>query len=139
MPDTLVDLSSGADQLASPLRGLAPLPFNATDLLVGLYRKAQAAEEALEADEEAEDGPLHKSYHAAIDRFMDAPVNTMGDVLLKLETLAVYEDLEASPRLMVNRILLALLRDLRATDGALHKLSTIENPRGPNPDGGPST
>ena len=62
-----------------------------------------------------------------------APVNTMGDVLLKLERIAHTEDLEAEPHLITNRILLNLQRDLRATDAAYSQLSATEAARRPCP------
>jgi len=135
MPDSLIINESPAPPPASTAApASSPVPFDATDLLVRLYREARVAEAALDESEgEAEDGPLHEGYHSAFDRFMDAPVNTVGDVLLKLEAIAEHEDIEAKPNLIINRILLNLLRDLRATDAAYRQLSAIEAARRPCP------
>lgn len=133
MPDSLIISEIPAHPAASrAVPALSPVPFDATDLLVRLYREARAAEAALdESKGEADDGPLHEGYHSAFDQFMDAPVNTVGDVLLKLEAIAEHEDIEAKPNLIINRILLNLLRDLRATDTAYRHLSAIEAARRP--------
>lgn len=132
MPDSLVSLVSPALSTdAPPSASMPAVPFDATALLVRLYREAQAAADALEGSDEEPDGPLGESYGAATDRFIEAPVNTIGDVLLKLEHIAYHEDLEAEPRLLLNRTLLALLRDLRATDAAHRTLSAIEEARRP--------
>lgn len=137
MPDSLI-LEIPAHPAIStdtwvPSASMPAIPFNTSDLLVRLYREALAAADALEGVEEADDGPLHKGYHSATDRFMDAPINTMGDVLLKLDHIAYHEDLEARPHPIINRTLLALLRDLRATDAAQRQLSKIEAARQPAP------
>lgn len=129
MPDSLILESPAHPALstdAPPSASMPAVPFDATALLVRLYREAQAAADALEGSNEEPDGPLGESYGAATDRFIEAPVNTIGDVLLKLEHIAYHEDLEANPRLILNRTLLALLRDLRATDAAYRQLSAVE-------------
>lgn len=133
MPDTLVSLTAPAHpETSTAAPAPSSVPFDATDVLARLYREARAAEAALdESKGEAEDGPLHEGYHSAFDRFMDAPVNTVGDVLLKIEAIAEHEDIEAKPNLIINRILLNLLRDLRATDAAHRQLSAIEAARRP--------
>jgi hypothetical protein len=133
MPDSLILEIPAHPAASTAAPALSPVPFDATDVLVRLYREAQAAEAALNASEEPDDGPHHERYGAARDRFIDARVNTVGDILLKLERYADVEDLEAEPHLIGNRILLNLLRDLRATDAAYGQLSAIEAARRPCP------
>jgi hypothetical protein len=92
---------------------LRPFSGGNEEELVTLRLQLKAAEDALNATDNDEP-PLIEAYHQANDRFLDAPARTPADVLLKLERLADLGDMASDPGVSTNRIVLNLIRDLRA-------------------------
>lgn len=128
MPDTLVNLTSPA----------APHTSTATGRMLRLHREMIDAERALNASDQDCDDPLGRRYYKAMDRFVAEPVATMGDILLKLEVVAIYDDTEQqhveNPKLVYVKILLSLLRDLRGLFAGSTPTDTSPDNAGPSLD-----
>ncbi len=93
-----------------------------TDPVEDRHQEYRAAEAAVNAPEHtADESPEIDAYHAAHDRFIAEPVNSLLGVLLKLEDLVEHEDFEGelqkAPQLIPPRIVLGLIKDLRAVLG----------------------
>lgn len=86
------------------------------------HREYRAAEAAVNAPEHtADESPEIDAFHAAQSRFIAEPVTSLLGVLLKVEMIAEMEDLEGrleeAPKLAMPRIILGLIKDLRAVLG----------------------
>ena len=103
MPDTLVNLTTPAS---------TPIAWQPDSELFRLRRELASAEDALNTG--LDDDKAAPAYHAAHDRFLEAPVHSIAGVLLKLERLADLEEMEASSIRAPDRIVRNLMRDLRA-------------------------
>lgn len=119
---TELDAAHGrANKITDAARALKqpvpPLSLGNGDGLVALRLQLQAAEGALNKDDVPEEGPVVDAYHAANDRFIDAPARTPADMLLKLERLAEIEEMEEPTIRSPDRIVLNLIRDLRGALG----------------------
>lgn len=113
-----------AAEVITQLSGKTPtgLAHLSDDPVAQRYREYRAAQAVVDAPEHtADESPEIEAYHAAHDRFIAEPVNSLLGVLLKLEDLADHENLEGelqkAPRLIPPRIVLGLIKDLRAVLG----------------------
>ena len=107
MPDSLVSF-------IEPPQGCKRQSLGNDEELIAIRLQLKVAEDALNATDNDEP-PLADAYHKANDRFLDAPARTPAGVLLKLERLADLGDMASDPQTSTNRIVLNLIRDLRAS------------------------
>lgn len=113
-----------AAEVITQISGKTPtgLAHLSDDPVAQRYREYRAAEAAANAPEHtADEGPVIEAYDAAQDRFIAAPATSLLGVLLKIEMIAEMEDLEGmleeAPKLAMPRIILGLIKDLRAVLG----------------------
>lgn len=97
-----------------------PKSTAATDLSVHFHQIFREAGRIVDAGV-PDEGLEVQAYFAAQDKFIDAPVSSLEGVRLKLEVIYDLEDVDGmhaeSPGWIIPRIILNLLRDLRAIAG----------------------